>query len=133
MDLPAANHRPIRPLLVEGRIRRPQAKRRNHDCEYSAQNTTRSIAFGGEIPAEQHQDGETDKESEHRGHGILDSESSNFDLVIIVACLVQPGNGNVLSYASFSTLVIADLSISIFTLSATFTSTVVSFTFEIRP
>jgi len=34
---------------------------------------------------------------------------------------------------SFSTFVTADLSISIFTLSATFTITVVSFTLEIRP
>ena len=46
---------------------------------------------------------------------------------------VRLSSGNVLPYASFRTLVIADLSISIFTLSATFTSTVVSFTFEMRP
>ena len=86
-----------------------------------------------EIPAEQHQYGEADKKSEHWGHGIFDPRSSIFDLLIGVACSVRLSNGNVLPYASFRTLVIADLSISIFTLSATFTSTVVSFTFEMRP
>ena len=87
-----------------------------------------------EIPAEQHQYGEADKKVSTGVDRIF--ESSIFDFSIYSSALlslVRLSNGSVLPYASFRTLVIADLSISIFTLSATFTSTVVSFTLEIRP
>src|SRR5262249_46413980 len=133
VDLPATNHRPVRSLLIERWIGRPKAKRGDHDRQHRPQNAAKPLAFGREIPAEKHQYGEADKKSEHWGHGIFDPRSSIFDLLIGVACSVRLSNSNVLPYASFRTLVIADLSTSIFTLSATFSSTVVSFTFEIRP
>src|SRR5918996_609255 len=105
MDLPAANHCPIRSLLVERRIDRPEAKRCDHDCEHSAQDAAQPIAFGREIPAEQHQYGEADKESEHWGHGIFDFRFSIFDLLI--ASLIRSGlvtAGKIFLYPPFGRL-----------------------------
>src|SRR5262249_37564713 len=78
------------------------------------------VAAGGEIPAEQNQQTNAGKKCDCGIH-------RNFDLII--ASTVQ----RLTLHASLIRFVIADFSISSFTLSATFTITVVSLTLVIIP
>ena len=93
--------------------------------------------IGGEIPPEEDEDGESGKKCKRRGHSIADCGLRIVDWLIAPSLnrliFIDNPLSDINSQLSFSTVVTADLSISIFTLSATFTSTVFSFTFEIRP
>ena len=81
--------------------------------------------IGRKIPGEQHQDAESEEKFEPRTHSIG-------CFLVILSCR-RSGSHYLALSGAFNTLVMADFSISIFTLSATFTITVVSFTFEISP
>src|SRR5262245_19055326 len=89
MDLPAANYCSIRSLFIERRIGRPKAKCSDNYCEHRPQNAAQSVAFGREIPAEQHQYAEADKKV---STGVM--EFSIFDFRFSIsssASLPQPG------------------------------------------
>src|SRR5205814_3192832 len=85
----------------------------------------------GEVPPKQHEQRNPDKKRECRGHEIANGKpgrcfaSVTGRLSIADCFIVLWVNGSTIQ-ASFKTVAIADFSISIFTLSATFTSTVFS-------
>ena len=126
-------------------LRRPDRRDAKNDEQQHERHREQAFPrpmVRGEVPPEENEHGQTDAKCKRRAHWSFDVRLSILDL-LINSSLSWPSlswrdrslreGGNLLTYASFNTLVMADLSISIFTLSATFSSTVFSFTFAMRP